>query len=458
MESSVNSVAPARRVALAVLRTVRERDAFAQPVFEAALRDNQLDDRDRALAHRLVFGALQMQGTLDDAIDRFVARPSTLEASVRDALRLSAYEILFSAASPRAVVHQGVELVRSVRPAASGLANAVLRRLAEAAGDFPWGDPSDPPVRARLTGHPVWLVDRWVSELGRDRAYALLEADNLPAPLYVAHNPFRGTLQAAVERLGAEGADPGPGPLPGCIVCRDAPAAVRSGALRDGDVIVADAGAQMAPYLLGAHPRGTVLDVAAGRGTKSVLIQATSVRAGAPASVHAYDVHPFKTRVLRERMGRLSVPGVVAHTCDATTPEALRRTLRQAQADAALVDAPCSGLGTLRRHPERRWRVRPSDVDEMAVLGASLLSASASLVRPGGTVVYSTCTVSERENSRVIEAFLSCEAGSAFRTRKAGPLVPDHWAGDVTPEGWLQVVPGVGGPDGHFVAVLERVV
>lgn len=452
----MSPVAPARRLALRVLTRVRERDSFAAQALDAALAADALSESDVALAHRLVYGTLQMQGSLDDAIDRFADRPASIEPRVRDALRMSAYEILFSAAADHAVVHQGVELVRSARPAAAGLANAVLRRLAEAASEFPWGDPCDLVVLARMTGHPLWIVELWVRELGLARARAVLEADNTPAPLYVAHNPFRGGFSDAVARLEREGASPGPGPLPGCIVCHEPAAAVRSGAVKDGHVIVTDAAAQIAASLLGAHPGGTVVDVAAGRGTKSVLIQAAARRAGAPATIHAVDIHPFKTRVLMERMGRLGVPGVVGHTGDATDPGRVRGLPRPGTADAALVDAPCTGLGTLRRHPERRWRVGSGDSASLAKLGLRLLRGTARLVRPGGGMVYSTCTIADAENGEVVAAFLESEEGKGFRVRRVDSVVPEQWREAVTPEGWFQSLTSAGGPDGHFVAVLEQ--
>jgi len=449
------SVAPARRAALAVLKRVRERSAFGPETLDAVLRASGLDARDTALATRLSYGALQTLGSLDEAIDRFRDRPGSLEDGVRDALRLAAYELLFMRTPARAVVHEGVDAVRSVRPQAAGLGNAVLRRIAEAADTFPWGDPAtDDAALARATGHPLWLVERWVSELGRERATAALYADLEPAPLYMWANPFTAGLAETIEALTADGADPKVGLLPRCLEAGDAQHAVRGAAVARGMALVTDAAAQIAP--LGcACAGGVVVDVAAGRGTKTAQIQAACVDAGAAAQVYALDIHEFKAQVLTRRMTDLHVPGVTAVVGDATDIAAVEGLPGLGTADAVLLDAPCSGLGSLRRRPEKRWRVTPEDIDRLAVLQGSMLEQSARLVSVGGRVVYSTCTIGHRENEDVVTRFLE-GADGAFGTVDIAPIVGDAWAGDITDQGWFRSTPTSGGPDGHFVAVLER--
>lgn len=451
-------ITPARAAALEVVRRVRERDAYAHAVLDSVLTDAPLPPDEAGLATRLAYGSIQMQGTLDEAIDRFAHRPGDIRPRVRDALRISAYELLFSRAPARAAVHQGVELVKSVRQDAGPFANAVLRKLAEAAAGFPWGDPAvDDAALAREYGHPAWLTQALIAEFGRRNALDVLAADNGPAPFYLAHNPFVGPLEMAVDALLHEGAQPGPGPIPGSIVCGDPARAVASSALRDGIVIVADAAAQLAPAAIGSHPNGVVVDLAAGRGTKTALLQIHAAAAGATAHVYAVDIHSFKTAVLQDRMRALEVPDVTALTGDATRPESIAGLPPAGGADAVLVDAPCSGLGTLRRHPEMRWRVAEADIARLAALGAGLLHTAASLVRPGGVVVYSTCTFTRTENADAVQGFLGSEEGSGFRLRRLDPVVPEGWRDFVAPEGWFQSLPAPGGPDGHFVAALERV-
>jgi 16S rRNA (cytosine967-C5)-methyltransferase len=408
------------------------------------------------MATRLAYGALQTVGTLDEAIDRVTDRPAAIEPLVRDALRISAYELLFMRTPARAAVHEGVDMVRSVRAQASGLANAVLRRIAADVDTFPWGDPAtDDAALARATGHPAWLVQRWIEELGRERATRALYADLENAPLYLWANPFDGSLVETIDALTADGAAPEHGPLPRCLRAGDAQAAVRGAAVARGLAIVTDASAQIAP-LACACPGGVVVDVAAGRGTKTAQIQASCVEAGGAAEIYALDLHEFKAQVLMRRMRDLHVPGVVALVGDATAIDAVSGLPALGSADAVLIDAPCSGLGSLRRRPEKRWRVTPEDIDRLAILQSSMLEQSALLVRVGGRVVYSTCTISRRENEDVVTRFLE-SANGAFATAELPAAAAGVWTGEATGNGWFQSTPESDGPDGHFVAVLERV-
>ena len=228
------SASPARRVARDVVTRVRERSAYAHELMDSALRAAALSPADAALATRLAYGTLQAEGTLAEAVDRYLGG-KRIEPRIADALRVSAYEILFLRSEKRAAVHQGVELVREVRKQAAGLANAVLRRLAEDAPSFPWGDPrTDTQALARLHAHPEWLAKMWIDELGRDLAEQVMAADNTPAPLYLAANTFSASAEAARQGLRSDGALPHPGVLPGSIEVGDPGAAVRGQTLQKG--------------------------------------------------------------------------------------------------------------------------------------------------------------------------------------------------------------------------------
>jgi 16S rRNA (cytosine967-C5)-methyltransferase len=436
---------------------VREREAYGPQVLDQVLAGAHLTAEDAAFATRLARGTLASAGTLDDALDRFLAKPGALEPQVRDALRVTAYELLFARTPVRAAVHQGVEGVRRIRPQAAGLANAVLRRLADAVPTFPWGDPAtDVDALARLTAHPRWFVERVSAEQGVDVARRVLTDANEPAPLYLWHNPFAGTLEAAVAQLDADGADPAEGPLPGSLVARRPAGAVQGIAVATDLVLITDAAAQLAPHALAPAPGSTIVDVAAGRGTKTAELQALAVAAGAPAHVIAIDVHAFKADVLARRMAALGVPDVTALAGDATQPWAVAGLPGEGQADAVLLDAPCTGTGALRRHPEKRWRITPADVAQLAALQGEMLAQAAWLVRPGGVVVYSTCSILREENDDVVAGFLAEGRGASFRVRSVAASVPAAWSEFVTPQGFFQSLPAEGGPDGHFVAVLQH--
>ncbi len=450
------SVTAARAVTLKVLAAVRERHAYLAPVLETQLGRASLSDADHALVTRLARGVIETLGTLDEVIDGRVSKPGAVEPRVRDALRMAAYEILFMRTPARAAVHQGVEAVRRVRPQAAGLANAVLRRIADEAETFPWGDAAaDISALARSTGHPVWLAELIADENDFEVARAILEADNAPAPLYLRHNPFRASFDTALEVLREDGAEPFSAPPDAaCVVVQNERAAVRGLALAGGYFLVTDAAAQVAPLAVEAKPGMTILDAGAGRGTKTLFLQATAVALGGPARIVSLDVHEFKTKLLRQRMDGLAVPGVEAITGDILDPSAIPTP--PGGFDAVLLDAPCTGLGTLRRHPEQRWNVSADDVPRMADLQLKMLSALASLVRPGGHVVYSTCSITRAENDGVVGKFLAESAGNAFRSVSVSSTVPHEWQRHVTSQGWFRSVPEHDGPDGHFVARLMK--
>lgn len=450
------TASPARRIAREVVSRVRDREGYSHETLDAALKRWDPSPGDAALATRLAYGTLQTVGTLDEVLERYLSGKK-VEPQVRDALRISAYELLFLHTPSRASVHQGVELVRAFRPQAAGLANAVLRRLAEDAEGFPWGDPeTDNAALARLHGHPLWLAEMWIAELGREQAAEVLAADNEPAPLYAAVNSFAGPADDALAYLVGDGADPIDCGLPGCYELRDAGAAVRGQALRDGRVIASDASAQLVARLVGARSGQRVLEIGSGRGTKSLLIQAAAKETGGPAKVYAIDVHDFKAKLLGERMKRYGVTGVVPLVGDATDIGSIEGAPQPGTVDIALVDAPCTGLGTLRRHPEKRWRVTEAEMHSLAELGGHLLAEAARLVRSGGFVVYSTCTVANTENSDVVRAFLASEQGSAFSIDPLAEEVPPQWRRFVDEEGFFRSVPVSGGPDGHFATRLKR--
>jgi 16S rRNA (cytosine967-C5)-methyltransferase len=333
----------------------------------------------------------------------------------------------------------------------------VLRKIADAAPDFPWGDPkTDVAALARLHGHPRWLADMWVAELGRETAGEVMAANNEAAPLYLAVNPFASTVESARAALRADGALPQPCPVFGCVEAGNASAAVHGSALREGFAVASDAAAQLVTQLVPVAAGQTIVEIGSGRGTKTLLLQARAIESGGPARIIAVDLYDFKARLLEERLARYGVPGVVTLVGDATDVSAIPGAPAAGTVDAVLIDAPCSGLGTLRRHPEKRWRVGPDDVEALGDLGLKLLSAASVLVRPKGFVVYSTCTIAERENGRVVRDFLASERGSGFRVDALTGDVPEAWRRYLTEEGFFSSVPLSGGPDGHFAARLVR--
>ncbi|GAB4274497.1 MAG: 16S rRNA (cytosine(967)-C(5))-methyltransferase RsmB [Coriobacteriia bacterium] len=449
---------PERRAALDALARIRVSDAYAPEVLESVSRARDLHPRQRAFAKWLVWGTLQYQGSLDHAIDRFAKAPGRIPPRVRDALRAGVYEILFGETPPPVVIDQTVEAAKDAAPGLAGMANAIMRRVLSEADSFPWLDEETHPTHAQALrlGHPPWMADMLLSDLGPRTAAAVMDADNRPAPVYLRHNPFRGTFEELLDVLQADGAGPAACELPGCIWVEQPEAAIAGRALREGMAIVMDAAAQFAAHALGDIAGKRVVDVGAGRGGKTLAVQAIAAAQGRPADVTAVDLHASKLEVLEARVSDLGVPSIRTVAMDATDLPSPDAGLGRGCADLVLVDAPCSGLGTLRRHPEKRWRILPEDIQRLTDLQTRLLFAASRLVSPGGAIVYSTCTITRAENQEVVLSFLGSEAGRAFAADDLSALTPPAWRGWCGDEGWFQSLPSVGGPDGHFVARLVR--
>lgn len=449
-----NRATPARTAAVQTLRQLRERDGFAQEVIGSTIDPAPLSPEDKAFATRLVLGVVSTRGTLDDLIDRCLDSPRDINATVRDALEVSAYELLYLQKAPHAAVDQGVELVRSVAPRAGGLANAVLRRMAKARDAFPFGDPERSiEALARQQGFPLWLAEKLIADMGDQGARRFMAASNEPAPLFVAMNAIRAADGEVLEALRAAQGCPQPVrlggvPVPGCYLVKDGSVLLdgRVGQLiAQGKLLVSDAASQaVAARVVAASGRpGSFLEVGAGRGTKTILLQSGFVRQGgaqAPDYV-TVDNHQFKTKLLAQRARDYGVRVAEALTGDATQLGAL---VGSRAFDAVFVDAPCTGLGTLRRHADIRWRLQQPTIAESAALDGRLLDSAAAHVAPGGLLAYATCTVTLEENEWAVEAFLASEAGAPFALEAQGeamffapPLVP-------------------GGCDAHFLALMRR--
>lgn len=420
---------PARLAALEACSLVRERNAYAQSVIQSTIDRSRMAHEDRAFATLLVLGVVSTWGVLDEVIDRSLRSPEDVKPDVRDALRIAAYEMLFLGKESYAVVDQGVELVRAVAPRAAGLGNAALRQMARVAREFPFGDPeTDDAAFARSCGFPAWLSDLLVADLGREAARDLMSASNDPAPLFVAENPLiarEGEVASELRRAKASvGAVVDDGfSVEGCL--RVEPARVLAdGRIRhlidSGRMLVSDASSQcVASLVLPEKKPASLLEIGAGRGTKTILLEAAAVRRwGAPFARHAaVDNHSFKVGLLQDRVASYGIDRVEGIVADATN---LANDMGGRRFECVFIDAPCSGLGTLRRHPEIRWRLTPGHIAELADTQLALLRSASSCVEPGGTLAYATCTVTRAENIEVVKRFLASDEGASFALAPIG--------------------------------------
>jgi 16S rRNA (cytosine967-C5)-methyltransferase len=415
-------------------------------------RQVQLDPRDRGLATELVYGVLRQQGRLDYALGRFSNQPlQKLEERVRRLLRLGAYQILCLDRVPvSAAVNTTVELARQQNlERATGFINGILRALIRGIDTLSWPDRQGDPqgYLTHACSLPGWLARRWLQELGADEACALAEAMLLPAPLTIRVNTLRAEPDEVLAQLQAI--------EPAARGCSYVAEGIRLSQhqsllqLAPGSFQVQDQASMLIPHLLDVKPGERILDGCAAPGGKTTQIAALT---GNLAEIVALDLHPQRIKLLQSGIERLGCQGVTAKVWDLTQPP---KFLTPASFDRVLLDAPCSGLGVLRRNPESRWNRNPEDIAQLAQLQLRLLENVAPLLRPGGVLVYSLCTTTPEETTGVIEAFL--ENSPQFKITDLHDQLPAAWRPLLDPQGCLRTFPQQhDGMDAFFAVKLQK--
>jgi 16S rRNA (cytosine967-C5)-methyltransferase len=400
----------------------------------------------------LLWSTLRHRTWLDALLaERVRGGLARLDADVNDLLRLGAHQLLFMRSVPAyAAIAQTVELAKQRHGiGASKLVNAVLRRIdrerqaaGESGGAIAVAEPSDPlDALALRHSHPLWLLARWVGRFGIAEAERLLVANNAEAPVVV--RPWgivREQLEAALEGAGVRVEEPAPGALWARDSIQIAPGAslTELGAFRQGLFFVQDPASTLVAQYATFPADAVVADVCSAPGGKTLELSRTA------RVVAAGDRSWGRLQRVVANVRRLGVTNVLPYVADARVPP-----LREV--DGVLVDAPCTGTGTFRRHPDARWRLKVSDLAVMGALQREILSAAASVVRPGGLLVYSTCSLEPEENDAQVDAFLADRADFTLEPPPAG-AVPDT----VLDGGRLRVLPHRHGVDGAFAARLRR--
>jgi len=438
-----------------VLERVERTGAYADRLLHVQLGRSRLTAADRAFATDLVNGTLRWRGRLDFLLAQLVDRDlEKLEPMVTNALRIGAYQIVCTDRVPdRAAVDQ---TVRSVRAAGiehtTGFVNAVLRRLATEHGDMGF-----PPLETDPLGHlthalslPPWLAARWLEHFGPAEAAALADASNRVPPLCVRANRQRTTREALLAEVRAR--------FPDAVACQFASDGVVLGrrghpgldpAFLEGRFTVQDEASQLVLDLLDPQPGERVLDACSAPGGKATGI---AERTGPSGQLVALDRNSRRLDLVRRQERRLGLPSIRCIERDAT--RALGDITPAEGFDRVLVDAPCSGLGTLRRKPDARWRVGAGDPARLAAKQRALLLSAAATLRPGGVLVYSTCTVLPEENEDLVSSFLAEAPG--FQRASAKDLAP-ALRPLLDADGTLRVMPHVHDTDGFFGVRMVRV-
>ena len=454
------AISVARKIAYEILRRVESEGAYASDLLHAELGPN-VKPEDAALATEIVLGVLRWRRQLDFLLERHLKKPvAKLDLPVTIALRMGIYQLRFLDRVPaRAAVDESVELVKKARKtSAATLVNAVLRRTAAEGKEraeklIP--ETANPADRLGiLNAHPTWMVERWLDRLGAQETSALLEANNRTPRLACAVHDI-SLREEIFSNLKREGLRVEPGRLLQSSFAVSGGSPVRSEEFRTGRISIQDEASQIIPLLLGVQAGDRVLDLCAAPGGKTPPL----VRgAGDSGMVVAGERHAHRLRAMREQFRRLKLLRVRFVELDAE--KALPFGSRF---ERILVDAPCSGTGTVGRHPEIRWRLKPEQLAEFHTLQAALLANALEMLAPGGRLVYSTCSMEPEENEKVVEKALKLRrdvsrvdrgfAGRALR----GLLAEGVEAGSLFDDaGYFRTLPHVHGTDGFFAAILEK--
>jgi 16S rRNA (cytosine967-C5)-methyltransferase len=438
-------VSPARRAAFEILRRVASEGAYAS-VLLAQL--TELSREDRALAAEITLGVLRHQKTLDYFIERYTRRRlQKLDLPVVIALRLGLYQIRFLSRIPQsAAVNESVNLVKLARKtSAAGMVNAALRQAArnphEALGEA-LGEPFE--HFAVALSHPSWLLARWAAIFGEGEMQRLATANNQVPETAFRVNTLLAKSEEILARIEAEGLHRRPSRIAdGAFVLEGSKAALLAPLVDEGLIYIQDEASQLVSLLLDARPGQSILDLCAAPGSKTSHLAAFTNN---QATIIACDLHTHRLATLAVNCRRLGATSVTSVVADATKDLPFAESVRF---DRVLIDAPCTGTGTLRRNPEIKWRLTPEDSQRLSVLQSALLANAARALLPNGRLVYSTCSIEPQENEAVIERFLESHTGYKL-------VMPKSPADCLTREGFCRTFPHTHGTDGFFAAVIEK--
>lgn len=435
-----------REVAMQVLQKVHVEGAYANVTFAQTLREMRMEERDRRFLTELVYGTVKAGNTLDYMIGRYVADIRKAQPAIRELLRLGFYQIFcMDRVPPSAACNTAVELAKKHgRRGADSFVNGVLRAAVREPERAALPDGKDAHALALRTWHPKWMVERWIHAFGYEQAEALCRCNNTSAPLSVRVNTLRTDRAALMDEFARVGAEVSSSLyVPEGIVLCTHDALDDLAPLREGLAQVQDESSMLVAHVLDPRPGMTVIDACAAPGGKTTHIAQRMENRG---HILAFDIYEEKLHRIERNAKRLGISIIEARLHDAREIG----THYAGQADRVLVDAPCSGLGVLRRKPDARWRKNPSDAKTLPPLQRVILASAAEAVKPGGILVYSTCTMEECENARVVEDFLRTHAD--FVLEETGAFLPVV----KTAEHMVQIMPEEGGPDGFFIVRMRR--
>ena len=434
----------ARQAALSCLERCRREGAWSGQAMDEIIKKASLDKREAALASRLCLGVLQNSRLFEYYIDLYSSTKSKkLEPKVRDILFLGIYQLLFSNIPARAAVNESVSLCRQCGyDRAAGLVNAVLRRISENADKLPEVPGAGTAEHLAIKySHSDWLAEQLIAEQGYDHTEGFFACNNQPAPLTIQVNTLKINLEDYISLLAQSGIEYELHPaLSGCIELKGGAVGTLPG-FEDGLFYVQDAAARSAAEIAGAEAGMRVLDCCSAPGGKSF---ACAIRMGNKGSVLSCDIHDKKLRLVRGGAERLGIGIIDTEARDARKAD----ESMYGAFDLVIADVPCSGIGVIRKKPEIRWKGR-EELSGLPGIQLEILENAARCVRPGGSLLYSTCTVLRYENEELVQSFLERHSDFAPQSFTLGERRYD--------DGMHCFWPNVDGTDGFFAAKLKRI-
>ncbi|MEG6522145.1 16S rRNA (cytosine(967)-C(5))-methyltransferase RsmB [Desulfotomaculum sp. 1211_IL3151] len=444
----------AREIALLVSKAVEDEGAYANLALNKLLEKYQPGKLDRAFATEIVYGILRNLNTIDWVLAHFLKQPLASQTIyIRNILRMGTYQIMFMPRVPdSAACNESVNLAKKYGHAgAAKFVNGVLRNVARQQQSLTYPDPKESPVDhiALKYSHPTWLVERWLKEYGFEQTVALCQVNNRPAPNTVRTNTLKISRQDLIDRLREEGVEaketqyvPEGLNLHGFLSYRSLKP------FQEGLFQVQDESSMLVAHVLNPSSGAKVLDVAAAPGGKTTHLAQIM---GDSGQIMAFDLHKHKLDLIMENCQRLGIHSIQVEVADARDLD----KKYQGWADYVLVDAPCSGLGVLRRRADARWRKDPSQLPGIVRLQKEILQSAAQCLRPGGVLVYSTCTITREENIGVVEDFL--KGHPEFTMGDLRQFLPPGLDQEESAEhGFLMLLPHIHGMDGFFIARMRK--
>ncbi|HJH10870.1 MAG TPA: 16S rRNA (cytosine(967)-C(5))-methyltransferase RsmB [Metalysinibacillus jejuensis] len=435
-----------RDAALSILLAVDKNQAYSNLLLHETIKRHKIEPKDRALLTEMTYGTLQHKMTLDYYLEPFIR--GKIDHWVRWLLRLSLYQMHYlTRIPPHAAVNEAVEIAKrrghkGIASTVNGILRSILRQGVRSTDEI-----TDPIERLSIaTSHPNWLVERWVAAYGMATTQAMLEENNVPPIQTVRVNLTKGTVEEAITHLTAEGIKVERSTLiPECLHITGGQAA-RTAAFGQGLITIQDESSMLPATVMNPQPDWRVLDMCAAPGGKTTHL---AEKMNDEGSILALDLHPHKLELIDENTARLGLESIDTAPLDGRkAPE----YLAVESFDAVLVDAPCSGLGVMRRKPDIKYTKREEDLESLQAIQLSLLKAATRLLKPGGLLIYSTCTVDKTENEGTVAQFLQDVKKMQLTPLQNLPAALDAKQKD----GMLQVFPQDFGSDGFFVAAFRK--